>query len=139
MRRLLRTLGFIAAAGIILYAARLLLQKRSQQQRAVQYQNALRSYSEKFRAGMTRKEIENYLHAQDTPFIQMCCVEHQAKWILTDLTKIGHEPAPWYCSEENVYIAFQFTGPERHSVSPTAEDSDTLTKITLFPWLGGCL
>lgn len=139
MRRLLSKLGFIAAAAIIVYFAWFLLEKHSQQQRAVLYENTLRSYSEKFRAGMRRKEVEDYLHAQNISFMQMCCVQDNKKWILDDLTRIGHEPAPWYCSEKNIYIAFEFVGSERHSAGPTAEASDTLTKLTVFPWLEGCL
>ena len=137
-------LAFIGAAGIIVYAAWFLLEKRSEQKRAILYQNALHSYSERFRAGVRRKEVEDYLRAQNTPFRQMCCVQDNKKWILDDLTRIGHEPAPWYCSENNIYIAFQFRGPEGYPAGPIqsgpkAEDSDTLTRVTLFPWLEGCL
>jgi hypothetical protein len=133
-------LGLIAAAAAIVCAGWYLLEKRSQEKREALYAATLRSYSGVLRAGMNRKEVEDYLGAKNIPFMRMCCVEDKTnRGVLDDLTRIGYEKAPWYCSENNIYIAFQFVGLERHTVGPTAEDSDTLTKVTLFPWLEGCL
>jgi hypothetical protein len=42
----------------------------------------------------------------------MCCVdamELSTRHSWDDLTKIGEENAPWFCGENNVYLAFQFT------------------------------
>jgi hypothetical protein len=31
-----------------------------------------------------------------------------------DLAKIGEEAVPWFCSENYVYVAFQFSAVETH-------------------------
>jgi hypothetical protein len=60
---------------------------------------------------------------------QMCCVDFKdtSPRGYDDLAKIGQEPAPWACSEKNVYVAFQF------------DSFDTLKSVTLYRWLEGCL
>src|SRR6202158_462286 len=115
-------------------------EKRLQQKRDVAYQTALRSYSEVIKPGMTRREVEDLLHARNKVFRQMCCVDIKKSMdIWDDLIKIAQEDAPWVCSEKNIYIAFQFAGTERHATPPRAEPSDKLTAVTIFPWLEGCL
>jgi hypothetical protein len=131
--------GLVIAFALILYSSWKLSEKRAQRKREVLYTATVRSYSGVFRAGMKRKEVEDYFRTNNIPFSQMCCVEQNTKWVLDDLTNIGKEKTPWFCSENNIYVAFQFVGSERHTPGPTAEDSDTLTKVTLFPWLEGCL
>ncbi len=90
---------------------------------------------------MTRKEVEDYLRTRNAPFRHMCCVDTKQflKWVYDDLTKIGQEDAPWFCSEKNVYIAFQFAGNSPHNGGPSAEPTDMLTAVTIYPWLEGCL
>jgi len=89
---------------------------------------------------MTRKEVEDYLQESNVEFERMCCVDDQLfKGVLEDLTKIGQEEAPWFCSGHNVYVAFQFTGPKRTGVRLTAEPSDTLKIVSIFHRLEGCL
>lgn len=96
---------------------------RARQQREAGYQSILRSYNERFKPGVTRKEVEKYLHAESIPFRQMCCVEIvvPSKDVYDDLTKIGQEEKPWFCSENNVYIAFQFVGVEPRRAEWSAE------------------
>jgi len=55
--------------------------------------------------------------------------------------RIGQEDVPWFCSEHNIYIAFEFAnfGHERDTIGVEASDSDTLKQISIFPWLEGCL
>jgi hypothetical protein len=107
-----------------------------QQKREAAYQAKLQSYSESFKPGMPRKTVEEYLRTKGTAFRQLCCVEETS--VFADLVEIGKEKHPWYCEEHNVYIAFQFS-----AVKPRkgfeAHDSDTLTKITIFHKLDGCL
>jgi hypothetical protein len=132
--------GLIVVA-LIAVGARHVITKRAQQERETAYAAALHSYSDVLTPGMTRKEVEDYLSAKNTHFRQMCCVTTTkfSKRVYDDLVKIGEEDAPWFCSEYNVYIAFQFNGPERHSGGPTAEISDTLSSVTVYRWLEGCL
>jgi hypothetical protein len=55
-----------------------------------------------------------------------------------DLVKIGQEDVPWFCSENNVYIAFQFLGSQKNSL-PRADTSDRLKDVTIYRKLDGCL
>ncbi len=110
--------------------------KQAQRKREEAYQSALNSYSEALKPGMTRKEVEDYLHARDIRFQQMCCVDERSAF--ADLVRIGQEGHPWYCSEQNIYIAFQFAAVEPHSWLK-AYDSDSLKKVSIFRWLEGCL
>jgi hypothetical protein len=70
----------------------------------------------------------------------MCCVDTNefSKGVYDELTKIGQEDAPWFCSEKNVYVAFQFRGIA-HKQGFEADSSDTLHAITIYRWLEGCL
>jgi hypothetical protein len=102
------------------------------------YQATLRTYSEAFQLGMTRKDVEAYLRRKGKPFKQMCCMERSGKNAYDDLTKIGEESHPWYCEAHNVYIGFEFVSAGSHEF-PEAHESDTLTKIMVYHWLEGCL
>ena len=104
-------------------------QKHEQQKREPIYQSKLLSYSAVLKPGMSRKEVEDYLRTKNITFRQMCCVDFKdtSPRGYDDLAKIGQEPAPWACSEKNVYVAFQF------------DSSDTLKSVTLYRWLEGCL
>ena len=108
-------------------------------QRQASYQEALNSYSEALQPGMTRKDVEGYLRRKGTPFRQMCCMETSMN-AYDDLTKIGSERAPWYCSAHNVYIGFAFVDasadPRR---LPESHESDTLIKVMIYHWNEGCL
>ncbi len=110
--------------------------KQAQRKREEAYQSALRSYSEVLRPRMTRKEVEDYLRSRGIEFRQMCCIDERSAF--ADLVRIGKEGAPWYCSEQNVYVAFQFAAVEPHETWK-AYDSDTLKRVTIFRWLEGCL
>jgi hypothetical protein len=90
---------------------------------------------------MTRKEVEDYLRARHINFRQMCCVDVKtfSKGVYDDLAQIGQEDAPWFCSEKNIYIAFQFTGQARNAAGWGADDSDKLKTVSIYRWLEGCL
>src|SRR5947208_1970697 len=108
-----RWLVFVVAIGAIVcvfVGTRIVRGKRAQRDRDVVYQRTLRSYSEVLRPGMTRREVEDYLRTRSVSFLQMCCVDQKdsSKNVYDDLAKIGEEDAPWYCSEKNIYIAFEF-------------------------------
>ena len=128
-------LGALLVAGV-----RYVLEKRAQRRREAAYQSALSSYTAVLRPGMTRKEVEDYFRAKNIRFRQMCCVDIKtfSRNVFDDLTKIGQEEAPWFCSERNIYVAFQLDGPARN-VGWNANDSDRLKVVTIYPWLEGCL
>jgi len=141
MRRWRLPVAILAIVALSALGVRHLLQKREQQKRDVVYQSALRAYSEALKPGMTHKEVEDYLRAKNVSFRLMCCVDlkDSSKGVYDEFTKIGQEDAPWARSEKNVYVAFQFTRPERNPAGWDANDSDRLKAVTIDRWLEGCL
>ncbi len=125
----------IAAAASWVWAKRA---EKLAQQRELFYQATLRSYSDALRSGLTRKDVESYLRANNKPFRQMCCMGRSGKNAYDDLTKIGEESPPWNCSAHNVYIGLEFVSAGTHPF-PEAHESDTLTKVRIFHWFEGCL
>jgi hypothetical protein len=134
----------VIATLLVLFCVHHARRQRAQRLRELGYENILRSYSGVLKTGMTRKQVEDYLSAKGVRFRQMCCVtvKEFSKGVYDDtyddLVKIGQEDVPWACSENNVYIAFQFLGSEERAVSG-AEPSDTLGKVTIYHWLEGCM
>lgn len=139
--KLFDALILLALAAASAIGVRHILGKLRQQRREIAYQSALHSYSDVLKPGMTRKEVEDYLRTRNIGFRQMCCVEPTdfSKGVYDDLTKVGQEEAPWFCSQKNVYVAFHFTGPQRASPTPTANPADVLRAVTVYRWLEGCL
>lgn len=134
----------LIVAPIVFFGVRYEMKERAETQaqakRETTYQAALRSYQQGLKPGMSRKEVEEYLRLKNTSFRQMCCVEDHSKKSLDDLTKIGEEKPPWYCNENNVYIAFQFSDhPQEKETWGRADNLDALRTVTIFRWLEGCL
>ena len=144
MRRWYLYLGILVAVLVVGFSARHLIEERARRRREVEYQKTLRSYSELLKTGMTRKQVEEYFSATQIVFRQLCCVSVKefSRGVYDDtyddLVKIGQEDAPWFCSENNVYIAFQFLGSQKGSL-PRAEASDKLKDLTIYHHLDGCL
>jgi hypothetical protein len=139
-RRRVLTVGFVVfvlVAVVVGYVSAKRAAARTSQRDAF-YRASLQSYSEALPLGMTRKDVEAYLRAQGKPFRQLCCMETLAKNALDDLTKIGVESHPWYCSAHDVYIGFQFVSVEPHRPWE-ARESDILAKVMVYHWLEGCL
>ena len=134
----------LVAALLVGLGVHHVVEERAQRRREIEYQKALRSYSAAIKTGMTRKQVEDYLAAKGVSFRQMCCVSAKefSRGVYDnaydDLVKIGQEDVPFVCSENNVYIAFQFLGSEKDSPS-RADASDKLKGLTIYHWLEGCL
>ncbi len=126
----------VALVILAAVATRYAWERRAQQKREAAYQSSLHSYSQAFRPGMTRKEVEDRLRTKGVAFQQMCCIDERSADV--DLVRIGREKAPWFCSEQNIYIALQFAAVEPHEPW-RVYDSDALKRITIFRWLEGCL
>ena len=140
VKRVLTLLAFLAVLSTVVVGIRYKLKEKAQKKREAAYESSLRSYRQELKPGMTRKEVEGYLKAKNTPLMRMCCVDSGGnRSSLDDLTRIGQEDAPWFCSENNVYIAFQFSEYERHDGMPSANDLDTLKTVSIYRWLEGCL
>jgi hypothetical protein len=95
MRRYWRLFAAIAVVALLVVVIRNLREKRAEVNRNAAYQTVLRSYSAALKPGMTRKEVEDYFHANGIIFRQMCCVDPQShNWVWDDLTKIAQEEHP---------------------------------------------
>ncbi len=143
MKRWLWLILTLAGVGLCIFVVRHALERRAERKRETAYQLALRTYSEALKPGRSRKEVEDYLRTRNVRFLQMCCVETKSysKGVYDDLVRIGQEQAPWFCSENNVYVAFQFINRGRTDTDKAAgaNASDILTAVTIFHWLEGCL
>jgi len=144
MKRILLLILGLAIVGVIGLGIRDELHKKNQSRREAGYQSILRTYTQALKPGMTRKEVEDYLQAKSSKFRQTCCIdssESSKRHSWDDLTKIGQEDAPWFCSEHNVYIAFQFIDHVRIETGFQMKDDDldTLKAITLYHQLETCL
>jgi hypothetical protein len=141
MKRWRLPAAIVVLVTLSVVGVRYVLKKRAQEKREVVYQSTLHSYSQQLKPGMSRKEVEDYFRAKRIVFRQMCCVDRKdtSKSGWDDLAKIGQEDAPWFCSETNVYIAFQFTDAEPTGPPWGPTPSDTLKTISIYRWLEGCL
>jgi hypothetical protein len=135
-----RKLSLIVVLAFVVVVASVVVrhvwEQRMQRKREVAYQMALLSYSTIFRPGMTRKNVEQQLRVKGTAFQEMCCIDERSAY--AGLLRIGKEKVPWFCNEQNIYIALQFVAVERHEPW-RAYDSDALKRTTSFRWLDGCL
>jgi len=142
-KRLLALALVLLALSVIGAGVQHELETRATRKRQSNYELTLRSYQQVLKPGMTRKEVESYLHQRSGGFGQMCCVgarelAPRSSW--DDLVKIGEEKAPWYCGANNVYIAFEFADHEqRHDYVIRDNDLDILRAITIYHQLEDCL
>jgi hypothetical protein len=140
-----RLMWFVLGAGlfvgsIAVYSHQRLDRRRLDRERAATYETALQTYRQALPLGTTRQDVEAYLQKMGRPVRRMCCMDSSRsadERVLDLLTKVGVEPAPFYCSERNVYVGFEFAPSVPHpKVDGTA--SDRLTRIRLFHWTEGC-
>jgi hypothetical protein len=93
------------------------------------YQAVLRSYSNHFKSGSTRKDVEGYLRARSVTF--------QQRSAESDLFLVGKGTHDWVCSEKYDYLVFHFA-PAKQGEAWKAQDEDILTRIDLH-FEGKCL
>ena len=142
MKRLLLPISLLVAVGLLALGIRHGLKVQQKRKREAAYQSALLSYTQVLKPGMTRKEVEDYLRARNTDFGQTCCdvgVQPHPKHSLDDITRVGQEDAPWFCSEHYVFVAFQFEDHGQYKSILGADDNDILRSVTIYHSLGGCL
>jgi len=144
----LKVLMILAAAALItlsLWFVQNVRNRRKVAEREARYQIVLDQYAVDLKPGMNREQVERYLQTNGTRFRQMCCVATfrgvhaslvSSGW--DDLVKIGEETAPWFCSENNVYIALEFNPKSQGELSDT-NGSDILKRVSIFHQLEGCL
>lgn len=142
MKRWLRLTVGVLLAALLWAGARYFVRRQAQKKREVFYQEILRSYQQVLKPGMKRKEVEDYLRANNKAFRQMCCIAFNgpAKHSWDDEVKIAEEDPPWVCSENNVYVGFVFgDSPTVHKENYHADELDILKAVTLQQQLEGCL
>ena len=142
-------LALSAAAAVLIVSVTWLVQHKRERHRAAEreiyYQTALAKFTKEIAPGMTRVQVERQLQTSGTRFRQMCCVANFRNQYVSiigagwdDLVKIGSENVPWFCSENNVYIALEFNPKLKGELADT-NGSDILKKISVFHQLEGCL
>jgi len=136
----------LVTVGVCLLALgmRYELMQRERIRRQTDYQAALSAYTQALEPGMTRREVEDYIQRKNAKFSQTCCVdstETAKRHTWDDLVRIGQEEHPWFCSEHNVYIAFQFNDYEQQKAGfqIKGNDLDKLRAVTIYHSLEGCL
>jgi hypothetical protein len=142
MKRVLLLISLLVAVGLLALGIRHGLKVQQKRKREAAYQSALLSYMQVLKPGMTRKEVEDYLRARNVDFARNCCVvgiQPHPKHSLDDITKVGEESAPWFCSEHYVFVAFQFEDYGEYKSILGADDKDILKSVTIYHQFGGCL
>jgi hypothetical protein len=115
-------------------------ERRKMAQREANYQTVLATYADKVKPGMTREEVEQHLEIDGRHFRQMCCVANYRREHVSfvgtswdDLVKVGEESTPWFCSENDVYIAFEFNPKSRGELADTNGSDIPEESVCLSP------
>lgn len=142
--KLLLTFGVPALIVGGKWFAQQLREKHNAARREPGYQRVLVECKNTLKLGITRGEVEQHFHTHGTQFKQMCCVANYRGAHVSfvgagydDLVKIGEESAPWFCSEHDVYIAFEFN-PKSPGEQSETNRSDILKRVSIFHELEGC-
>jgi hypothetical protein len=147
-RKRVKVLLIIAVIAVVIFGLWLVRDVRERHkaaEREVNYQIVLAKYSSALKPGMTREQVERHLQSGGARFRQMCCVaDFRGQYVSSigagwdDLVKIGEESVPWFCSENNVYVAFEFNPKSKGELADT-NDSDILKRVSVFHQLEQCL
>jgi MoaA/NifB/PqqE/SkfB family radical SAM enzyme len=138
----------VAAAAVIAISLWFVQRVRDRHEAAKResgYQTVLAQYVAELKPGMTREQVERHLQTNGKGFKQMCCVANfKGEYVsfdragYDDLVKIAEESVPFVCSENNVYIAFEFNPKSDGEVSHT-NLSDILKRVSVFHKLEDCM
>jgi hypothetical protein len=135
MRRWLLVGSTLILLLVVYYAVWLVRAKLVERQHEAYYKATLNSYNQVLPIGVSRGEVEAVLRSRHVSFLTFCCVDQE--YTNTDIAKIGEEAKPWYCSEYNVYVEFQFSSGT-NGFAP-GDPSDRLKKIAIMRKLERCL
>lgn len=138
----------VAAAAVIAISLRFVQHVRDRHEAAEResgYHKVLAQYTVELNPGMTREQVERHLQTNGKGFKQMCCVANfKGEYVsfdragYDDLVKIAEESVPFACSENNVYIAFEFNPKSQSELSHT-NGSDILKRVSVFHQLERCM
>jgi hypothetical protein len=144
-RRLPIILAAVAIVAISLWIHQHVRDQRASAERESGYQTLLAQNATKFKPGMTRDQVERQLQTDGKRFRQMCCAALYRGQKVTfdregfdDLVKIAEESVPWFCRENNVYIAFEFY-PKSLGERSGTNGTDILKRTSVSHQLEGCM
>jgi hypothetical protein len=137
MRRWFSILLVVIASASALWLGVHIRNVRLKRQREIHYRQVLGSYTAELSPGVTRERVEEELHARGAQYEHVSGFDRTNAYAV--LVKIGTEPAPWYCSKNNIYIKFSFDATDPKLGRMSDADSDILQSITVTPWLQDCL
>jgi hypothetical protein len=126
-----RGLILLIAAAVLISALAVCSSVRAAatRKRETGYSLALKAYSEALHAGMTRKDIEDYLRSRKTQFrSELGPIGGRPESQYADLVKIGEEAA-FFCSKAYVYVAFEFSPAYDFRLHT---DADVLQRIEII-------
>ena len=131
--------AIIALCIITAIAVMLVRRQQAERRRAAReatYAAVVSGYAERLTRGMTRAQVEEHLRAEGKEFHHMCCMgaNHSA---FDTLLMIGEESAPWFCSEQYVYVGFEFHREGTDTLP--ALPADKLVDVRLYKQLSGCM
>lgn len=95
------------------------------------YQSILQSYNASAKIGMTRAQVEDSLRTSGVQFSNIG-LDQGAPY--ADITKIGFETGPWYCTGYDVFVAFHFSSP-----LASQNSTDVLKEISIESLPVDCL
>ena len=121
MRRWLVWSTAIVVAIAIALTVRTVRKDHRDKARIAGNQQALRTYSQTFRPGISRNQVQDLLRKKETNFFERCCYEERSAFAV--LVQVGEEDAPWYCSSWPDFVVFEFTGTQQGALlKPSPED-----------------
>jgi len=143
--KVLMIIAAIVLIGFSIWLVQHVRERHKAAEREASYQTVLAKYAGELKPGTSRVQVEQHLQINGKRFRQMCCVaDFRGQHVslkeagYDDLVKIGEESAPWFCSENNVYIAFEFN-PKSHGELSDTNGSDILKRVSVFHQLEECL
>jgi hypothetical protein len=142
LKRVLASILVVVALSAGVLAVRYERRKVVEKKREASYQSTLSTYTQALQPGITRKKVEDYLRKRNLSWGQICCVdstETSSRHSMDYLVLIGREDPPWFCSENNVYVAFEFDDRGVHGPHWDNNDADELKTIKVWRHLDGCL
>lgn len=142
MKRTILPLLIFVVIGLVAFGVHRRSAINAKQIREATYEAKLRSFTQVLEPGMTRKQVQDYLHTNNVTYSEGCCVVFDKsvhRQSFDDWVKVGKEHH-WYCHENWVYIAFQFNDYGTRSPEWLIKDNDldTLKSITIYEEVGGC-
>ncbi len=134
----------LVAIGLVAFGVRRQLAINAKKNRQAFYEAKLRSFTQALQPGMTRKQVQDYFHANNVEYSEECCGVFDNsvhRHSFDELVKVGQEDHPWYCGENDIYIAFQFADHEKLMPDWQIKDNDldTLTAIKIYNQLQNCV